>query len=92
MDRTDRKSPIRHLYQPTCECAECVAIPFQERKFGEDGIAQAFCTVLLPLTVVDLPFEAVLDTVLVPWDLWTIRKTSAPEDPSPKEEVLEKTR
>lgn len=73
-DRTSGK--IEHLYQPTCEDAELVAIPFRDgSKMSSEGrIAKAYCTVILPLTVVDLPFEVVFDTVFVPWDAWEAGK------------------
>jgi uncharacterized protein YceK len=74
MDRTEYKTPIYRLYQPTCECAEGISIPFEERGSVEKRIAQAVCTVFLPVLVIDLPFEAVFDTLLMPWDAYLISK------------------
>lgn len=63
---------IEYVYQPTCEDAELLAIPFRDgsNMSSEGRIAKAYCTVLLPLTVVDFPFEVVFDTILLPWDAW----------------------
>jgi uncharacterized protein YceK len=55
-------------YRCTCEVAECVAVPFSEPKGPEGAIARAWCTVLLPAFLVDVPFDAVADTVMLPWD------------------------
>lgn len=65
VDRTSGR--IEYLYQPTCEDAELVSIPFRDgSKMSSEGrIAKAYCTVVLPLTVVDFPFEVVLDTVFI---------------------------
>ena len=57
-------------YWCTCEVAETLAIPFSEPKGPEGGIAKAWCTLLLPVTIIDLPLEAVVDTVLLPWDVF----------------------
>lgn len=74
IDRTGNKSEISYLYQPTCEDAEMISIPFKDgSKMSSEGrIAKAYCTVLLPVSIVDLPFEIVFDTVLIPWDLCVI--------------------
>ena len=74
MDRSGNKSEISYLYQPTCEDAEMIAIPFKDgSKMSSEGrIAKAYCTVLLPVSIIDLPFEIIFDTVLIPWDLCVI--------------------
>ena len=67
--RTDSE-PNRGPYFCTCEMAATVAAPFTEPKGPEGGIAKAVCTLLLPVTVVSLPCDAVLDTLFLPYDLW----------------------
>ena len=55
----------------TVSVAELVALPFQGTPAGpEGGIAQAYATLLLPITLVDLPLEAVADTLILPWDFF----------------------
>ena len=66
--------PNRGPYASTAEIAECVAAPFSEPKGSEGGIAKAYCTLLLPVTVLSLPFDAVIDTVMLPYDLWASRR------------------
>lgn len=56
-------------YWCTCEVAETLAIPFSEPKGPEGGIAKAYCTLLFPVILIDLPFDAAVDTVMLPWDL-----------------------
>lgn len=56
-------------YWCTCEVAETLAVPFSEPKGPEGGIAKAYCTLLFPVILIDLPFDAVVDTVMLPWDL-----------------------
>lgn len=40
--------------------------------FGKSDISSGFekavCGVLLPVLIIDLPFDAVVDTVMLPWD------------------------
>ncbi len=70
-ERDGKHSFATPPYYATCTVAGCIAIPFKDKPAGpEGGIAQAYCTLLLPALVVDLPFEAVADTVMLPWDLW----------------------
>lgn len=58
-------------YHCTVSVAEIVALPFQSTPAGpEGGIAQAYATLLLPVTAIDLPLEAVADTLLLPWDFF----------------------
>lgn len=58
-------------YHCTVSVAEIVALPFQSEPAGpEGGIAQAYATLLLPVTAIDLPLEAVADTLLLPWDFF----------------------
>ena len=68
--RTDGMDKNHGPYYCTCGIAECVAAPFTEPKGPEGGIAKAWCTLLLPFTVIDLPLEAVVDTVLLPYDFF----------------------
>ena len=75
--RTDRE-PNRGPYFCTCEMAEAVAAPFTEPKGPEGGIAKAVCTLLLPVTIVSLPCDAVLDTLFLPYDLWAYDGDSGP--------------
>lgn len=70
MYRTNGSGPNRGPYFCTCEMAGCVAAPFTEPKGPEGGIAKALCTLILPVTLVSLPCDAVLDTVFLPYDLW----------------------
>ena len=67
---------IEYVYQPTCEDAGLIAIPFRDgSKMSSEGrTAKAYCTLFLPLTVVDLPFEVVFDTIFLPWDVWEASK------------------
>ena len=70
VDRFGSGAEIHGLYQPTRECADLVSIPFRKRGAGaEEGIAKAFCTIVLPVTTIDLPFEVVFDTIFIPYDL-----------------------
>lgn len=57
-------------YYCTCVMAASVAAPFTEPKGPEGGIAKARCTLLLLVTIIDLPLEAAVDTVLLPWDIF----------------------
>lgn len=56
------------LYHCTASVAEdAVAAPFRDRS-GEDAIMDAIFTLTWPFWLVDLPCEAVLDTVFLPVD------------------------
>lgn len=67
--RTDCDAWATKPYQCTCEVAEAIAAPFSRPSGPEGGIAQAVCTVILPISVISLPCDAVLDTLMLPWDL-----------------------
>ena len=41
--------------------------------------------VMKPLAAIDLPFSAVMDTILLPWDYWRADTDTAPD--SPRERV-----
>ena len=56
-------------YWCTCEVAETLAVPFSEPKGPEGGFAKAYCTLLFPVILIDFPFDAAVDTVMLPWDL-----------------------
>jgi len=88
-NRTDDDWKIRHVYSCTCDCAEAIALPFQKKQHGEAGIAQAICTMFLPVFVIDLPFEAVSDTVFLPWDIYKSHQNNKPVIPPEKPEVVE---
>lgn len=92
MERTESGSKITQVYHPTCTCAESIALPFRERRYGEDGIAQSICTVLLPCTIIDLPLDAVMDTVCLPWDIYRTYQNKKPNTivPNNDSEVIEK--
>ena len=68
--RTDCDSWATAPYQCTCEVAEAIAAPFSRPSGPEGGIAQAICTVILPISIISLPFDAAIDTVFLPWDLY----------------------
>jgi uncharacterized protein YceK len=55
-------------YECTTEVAKTLAVPFQDPKGPEGGIAQAYVTLLYPVILVSLPCDAVVDTVFLPWD------------------------
>lgn len=67
--RTDCDAWATAPYQCTCEVAEAIAAPFSRPSGPEGGIAQAISTVILPISVISLPFDAVIDTLMLPWDL-----------------------
>ena len=68
--RTDGMDRNRCPYYCTRVVAASVAAPFTEPKGPEGGIAKAWCTLLLPVTIIDLPLDAVVDTVLLPYDIF----------------------
>ena len=92
MERTESGSKITQVYHPTCTCAESIALPFRERLYGEDGISQAISTVLLPFTIIDLPLDAVVDTVCLPWDIYRTCQNKKPNTviPNNNDEMIEK--
>ncbi len=69
MYRTDGTSKNYGPYYCTGIMSASVAAPFSDPVGPEGGIAKAWCTLLLPVTIIDLPLEAVADTLLLPWDL-----------------------
>lgn len=56
-------------YWCTCKMAETLAVPFSDPEGPEGGILQAYCTLMFPIMLVDFPFDAAFDTVMLPWDL-----------------------
>lgn len=56
-------------YWCTCEVAETLAVPFSDPVGPEGGILKAYCTLMFPIMLVDFPFDAAADTVMLPWDL-----------------------
>ncbi len=70
--RTDCDAWATKPYQCTCEVAEAIATPFSRPSGPEGGIAQAVCTVILPISIISLPCDAVLDTLMLPWDLYNM--------------------
>ena len=73
--RTDCDSWATAPYQCTCEVAEAIAAPFSRPSGPEGGIAQAICTVILPISIISLPFDAAVDTAFLPWDLYCRKET-----------------
>ena len=61
-------------YHCTSMMAACVAAPFTEPDGPEGSIGKALCTLLLPVTLVSLPCDAVVDTIFLPYDLWAWSK------------------
>lgn len=62
-------------YECTVEVAKTLAVPFQEPKGPEGGIAKAYVTLLYPVILISLPCDAVVDTVFLPWDFgWWLAK------------------
>jgi uncharacterized protein YceK len=76
--RTDRE-PNRGPYYATCEVADAIGAAFSEPSGPEGGIAQAVCILLLPVTVVSLPCDAAVDTVLLPYDIWAYSRVKKGE-------------
>ena len=68
--RTDCDAWATAPYQCTCEVAEAIAAPFVRPSGPEGGIGQAICTVILPISIISLPFDAAIDTAFLPWDLY----------------------
>lgn len=68
--RTDCDLWATAPYQCTCEVAEAIAAPFSRPSGPEGGIGQAICTMILPISIISLPFDAAIDTVFLPWDLY----------------------
>lgn len=54
----------------TVECAKGIATPFVGADGSEAGIEEAWMTLLLPILVVELPFEVVADVVTLPYDAY----------------------
>lgn len=72
MTRTEGDTPYAcapYPYYCTWEDAKVLTYPFHRPSGPEGGIARAYATVLFPFFLVDLPCEAVLDTVFMPADL-----------------------
>ena len=75
VQRPERAAWACDPYENTCEVAATLAIPFSDPKGPEGGIAKAYCTLLFPVLLVDLPLDAVVDTVFLPWDLgWRLAR------------------
>lgn len=69
MTRTDGPSVCApHPYYCTWEDLKVLALPFSSPKGPEGGIAKAYAIVFFPAFLVDLPCEAVLDTLFLPAD------------------------
>lgn len=47
-----------------------VSVPFRDAADYSSRSAKAAFALLLPLTLVDLPLECVVDTLFLPWDLY----------------------
>lgn len=88
-NRFDDDWKISYVYSCTCDCAEAIALPFQKKQYGEAGVVQSICTMFLPLFVIDLPFEAVFDTVCLPWDIYKSNQNNKPVTPPDTPEVIE---
>ena len=58
------------IYSGTRADCGVVAVPFSDPKGPEGGIAKALCTILLPVSIIDLPLELVADTVTLPYDIY----------------------
>lgn len=56
-------------YWCTCKVAETLAVPFSDPVGPEGGILKAYCILMFPIMLVDFPFDAAVDTVMLPWDL-----------------------
>lgn len=57
-------------YYGTCSDADAIACAFREPT-GCEGVANnALATILLPVTLVDFPFEVVFDTITLPYDIF----------------------
>lgn len=68
MTRPKKDLWVSDPYECTCEAAAVLAIPFQDPTGPEGSIAKAYATLLFPVFLVNLPFEAAVDTVFLPWD------------------------
>ena len=55
-------------YWCTCKVAETLTVPFSDPEGPEGGILKAYCTLMFPIMLVDFPFDAAVDTVMLPWD------------------------
>ena len=56
-------------YWCTCKVAETLAVPFSDPEGPEGGILKAYCILMFPIMLVDFPFDAAVDTAMLPWDL-----------------------
>lgn len=56
-------------YWCTCKVAETLTVPFSDPVGPEGGILKAYCILMFPIMLVDFPFDAVVDTVMLPWDV-----------------------
>ena len=61
----------------TVECAKGIATPFVGADGPEAGIEEAWATILLPILVVELPFEVVADVATLPYDVYKKCKGAA---------------
>jgi uncharacterized protein YceK len=91
-NRMDDDWKIRHVYSCTCDCAEAIALPFQKKLHGEAGVVQSICTMFLPLFIIDFPFEAVSDTVCLPWDIYRSCQNNKHDVPPDTPEVVEEVK
>ena len=75
MTRPEKPMWVCSPYENTVEVAKVLAAPFVEPTGPEGGIAQAYATLFFPVFLLDLPFDAVVDTVFLPWDFgwWCFR-------------------
>lgn len=58
------------IYGGTRDDAKVIAIPFRKANNAEESIEKAYATILLPLSIIDLPFEIVADTLTLPYDVF----------------------
>lgn len=64
------------VYEPSHSCCQCIGsgvLALFGQTSSVDGVGEAYCAIFLPLLIVDLPCEVVLDTVFLPWDIgWQV--------------------
>lgn len=71
-----RMSPyttIDQCYLATSMDAEMIAAPFTNNNDFLDDAQRHLALPLLPFSIIDFPFEVVLDTAFLPYDYWVSR-------------------
>ena len=72
--RVSPYAEIDQCYLATSMDWEMVSAPFRKDADALDTVQRDIAIPLLPVSIIDLPFEAVLDTLFLPYDYRVSRK------------------